>query len=708
MARTSLQIIGRDNGEADRRTIVRCVSGLAMLLCVAAAGTARAQCTNTPLPAAGIGPVNPANGYPRYYVDASGLALGPCLDPNSGFCLLTPADLPNPAAPVSFPGNFPEEWFYWSGDAGLTFPNGGKGLLVMAVEGAFLNGPVVPGDQITFSRLRIRANGLVPNNTYTVTHPYGVESLTADALGVINTTTDSIGLAATGFDGPTKAGSRIGPRYLVWDATAPAPPAGFVGDPAVDHTVTGSPCGTNFFRITGPGLPAQGVQTNLFSISGRVQDVCGNGILDVSEQCDDANRVAGDCCAPDCTFEPLGSACTSPSICTSNACNGAGVCGSTSQNDGIACTDGNACTVGDTCTAGTCLGGARNCDDGNFCTTDFCTPPAVGCENPSNAAPCDDGNAATGLDVCSGGTCMGAIRRATLTLNAGENPSVSAAFPAAGDARADGSRVRVSLINLDPARYPAGCAGATVTVGGISGTATVAKAVAQGSNPLLRTTAVDFIRPGTVAAGSAVDLRLSCTVGGVTHQTRWRGTMANVVVACTPTTCAAQGKNCGTIADGCGGTLTCGVCTAPQTCGGGGVANVCGVCTPTTCAAQGKNCGTIPDGCGGTLTCGVCTAPETCGGAGVANVCGVAPATALLTLTAIGRAGERILSTPAGLNVPVGTTGSASFSVGTSITLSATNGRSVIWSGVCSSGGVKRPTCTFTLNAASSETANVQ
>ena len=33
---------------------------------------------------------------------------------------------------------------------------------------------------------------------------------------------------------------------------------------------------------------------------------------------------------------------------------------------------------------------------------------------------------------------------------------------------------------------------------------------------------------------------------------------------------------------------------------------------------------------------------------------------------------------------------------------------SVIWSGVCSSGGIKTPSCTFTLNAASSETANVQ
>jgi inhibitor of cysteine peptidase len=90
--------------------------------------------------------------------------------------------------------------------------------------------------------------------------------------------------------------------------------------------------------------------------------------------------------------------------------------------------------------------------------------------------------------------------------------------------------------------------------------------------------------------------------------------------ACTPTTCAAEGKDCGSIADGCGGTLSCGTCPTGQTCSD----NVCTTpaCTPTTCAAQGKNCGSIADGCGKTLSCGTCTAPQTCGGAGVANVCG--------------------------------------------------------------------------------------
>jgi hypothetical protein len=35
-------------------------------------------------------------------------------------------------------------------------------------------------------------------------------------------------------------------------------------------------------------------------------------------------------------------------------------------------------------------------------------------------------------------------------------------------------------------------------------------------------------------------------------------------------------------------------------------------CTPTTCAAQGKSCGSIPDGCGSTLACGSCGSSELC------------------------------------------------------------------------------------------------
>ena len=694
------------------RSIARWILASMLLLGAGVGGNAAAQvCTNVPLPAAGIGPVDPANGFPRYYDDSTAVAVVPCLDPNPLGPCGAGVVLPNPALAVAFPGNFPQEFSYWGATATMTMPTGGKAVLVHGVFGSFLPNPltgaVTPtaGLQLAFSRLRVRILGLLPFGTYTITHPYGVETFVANNQGVINQTIDT-GNLAPGFFGPVSPGSRVGDTFLKWDAALPPAPAGTIGDGLTPHTVTGSPCGTNFFRVEGPLIRPGGVQTNLFVVVGKTIDLCGDGIVQPGEECDDGNKLAGDCCSPTCKFEPLGSPCTAPTICTNNACDGAGVCGSISLNDGIACSDANACTVGDTCTAGACVGTPKNCVDGNPCTTDLCTPPTVGCENLNNALLCDDGNPATTGDSCSGGGCMGFTSDAKLILGLGENPSL-AGFPAVGDARTDGTSVRVSLTNMDPARYPAGCAGASITFGGIAHPASVTPFAAQAA-PLVRATAVNFQAPGTLAAGSTVSLRVSCTVGGVIHTTRWSGTVPNPVIPCTPTTCAARGKNCGTIPDGCGGTLTCGICTAPNTCGGAGVANVCGVCTPTTCAALGKNCGTVPDGCGGTLTCGVCTAPNTCGGAGVANVCGVAPPTALLTLTATGRAGETIASTPAGLSVRVGTTGSSSFPVGTRITLRDTNGRSVIWSGVCSSGGVKTPSCTFTLNAASSETGNVQ
>lgn len=84
------------------------------------------------------------------------------------------------------------------------------------------------------------------------------------------------------------------------------------------------------------------------------------------------------------------------------------------------------------------------------------------------------------------------------------------------------------------------------------------------------------------------------------------------------------------------------------------------------------------------------------------------PQTATLTVTATGRSGERVVSSPTGINVTVGSTGSASFATGTSIRLSVASGREAVWSGACSSGGNRRRTCTFTLNGNASVTANVR
>jgi hypothetical protein len=58
------------------------------------------------------------------------------------------------------------------------------------------------------------------------------------------------------------------------------------------------------------------------------------------------------------------------------------------------------------------------------------------------------------------------------------------------------------------------------------------------------------------------------------------------VCGCTKTTCSAENKNCGSISDGCGGSLDCGSCSGLNTCGGGGTPGVCGSpCGEASCVA---------------------------------------------------------------------------------------------------------------------------
>lgn len=86
-------------------------------------------------------------------------------------------------------------------------------------------------------------------------------------------------------------------------------------------------------------------------------------------------------------------------------------------------------------------------------------------------------------------------------------------------------------------------------------------------------------------------------------------------VPCVPADCVAQGKDCGTVDDGCGKTQECGSCAAPKVCGGGTLANVCAACVPR---CRARACG--PDGCGG--SCGACPPGSVCdAGAGTCVGC---------------------------------------------------------------------------------------
>lgn len=230
-----------------------------------------------------VGPRVPSHGYPLYYQDSNGLRLELCID-GPPLCL---EGLPNPNQPPSVApnpanSNFPDEAFWWAAEASMPTRNGGDALLVLAREAAFggADEAVRRGDQVSFSRVRIRADNLVPGATYTVTHPYGVDTFRNVAGGPrgINFTED-IGCALS--PNPNSPGCNFGDAlfgrvdpFLTWDPRfAPAPPRGYVGAPGRLHRVVGSPRGTNFFRIVGPNIGGPGdnsIQTNRFAVQGKI------------------------------------------------------------------------------------------------------------------------------------------------------------------------------------------------------------------------------------------------------------------------------------------------------------------------------------------------------------------------------------------------------------------------------------------------------
>ena len=221
------------------------------------------------------GPINPDNGFPRWYSDADGVRLELATDPADPN---TPAigELPDPAAPVSFPGNFPDEAFYFLAEAELPIgggPRPGRARVVLALEAAFALEVPQDGQQQVFARIRVRIDNGVPGAAYIFTHPYGeTDPLVADENGRVFVTED-IGAAALRFDDVVRDGE-VAP-FLRWDTGAPD---GYLGIGGVDHTVTGSPFGTNFVRIQGPGAGGPGVDevsTDLFSLQGRLATVAG-------------------------------------------------------------------------------------------------------------------------------------------------------------------------------------------------------------------------------------------------------------------------------------------------------------------------------------------------------------------------------------------------------------------------------------------------
>ena len=254
--------------KAGRRTRLIALTAFLVLaagaVAVAAPSGLLTQDTTGPQGLVAVGPVNASNGFPDWYRDTNGIDLMPCNDPQDKYCGgAVPA--PDPSQPPTFPDNFPDEFFYMDATADSLTSAGGETVLAeFALEGAFGAGPVKAGDQIVFARTRYRIDtGLQPDTDYKITQPYGTDTVHTDANANGFFVTQDVGVAAGDFSQVLKG--RIGP-FLQWapnpNNPADVPPAGYISDGVTPHAVTGSPLGTNFVRIEGPGIGGAAGATN--------------------------------------------------------------------------------------------------------------------------------------------------------------------------------------------------------------------------------------------------------------------------------------------------------------------------------------------------------------------------------------------------------------------------------------------------------------
>lgn len=234
---------------------------------------------------AAVGPPDPVHGFPLWFEDSTGIRLELGLGPDP---FLPAIEEPVPSTPVPgqpFPATFPAEAFYFLAESrmpiGQPGPLGtiGRARLILALEAAFGTPNPDPRSRVVFARIRVRIDDVVPFASYTVTHPYGItEPLQADDRGRVFVTDDR-GIADNQFQ-PVVTSGLVAP-FLRW--TNGAPP-GYLGDGATERPVTGSPYGTDLFRVDGPGvanvagaqtdpddpLNPNRIQSSLFTVQGKI------------------------------------------------------------------------------------------------------------------------------------------------------------------------------------------------------------------------------------------------------------------------------------------------------------------------------------------------------------------------------------------------------------------------------------------------------
>ncbi len=318
--------------------------------------------------------------------------------------------------------------------------------------------------------------------------------------------------------------------------------------------------------------------------------VCGNGVKEGIELCDDGNAVNGDGCEIDCTYTCKPGTAEGDKKCNDgNPCNGEERCGTGNKCEpGTALAEGAACGTGKMCKMGVCADiscgdgvttAPEECDDGNVTNGDGCDSCKFSCVSSDSTRNC----AAT--DACmNNGTCDDATHKCS-----------------AGTPKADGTACGTGMICKSGACTATSC----------------------GDGLVNGTEQCDFGTGNGAGTGCEVDCKFSCAKSPDscvdTNPCNGTEVCSNVTVS------GKTGQKCsaGTpLADGtaCGGGNICktGACVAPPpvTCGNGtldtgeecdfGTGNGPGTGCETTCKFS---CTKSPDSCADT---NLCNGAETC------------------------------------------------------------------------------------------------
>lgn len=148
--------------------------------------------------------------------------------------------------------------------------------------------------------------------------------------------------------------------------------------------------------------------------------ICGNGILEEGEECDDGNNLNDDCCSSECKVQRVDQSCVSGNPCRMpfGKCSANGVCESEIDVNGF-CSDDNACTD-DVCIDGECVSTPKDIECPNLpyplaeCNVyHSCDPKTGGCRYK----PKEDGAKCSGSSPCSGVCLKGRCEDLPISCN---------------------------------------------------------------------------------------------------------------------------------------------------------------------------------------------------------------------------------------------------------------------------------------------------